>query len=364
MSQVVKVGLGDRSYEVRLAQGGLEGLGEAMARVCPPGKAVLVTNPVVGALYAEAALDSLTQAGFAPVRVDLPDGEAHKTVDTWRALVEDLLALGVDRRTPGGALGGGVTGDIAGFAAATTMRGLPLVQVPTTLLAMVDSAVGGKTGVNSVRGKNLVGAFHQPCLVYAAMGTLSTLDEAELRCGLGEVVKHGVIRDAELFAHCEDEAAAIRARDPETLAVLVRRSCEVKAAVVAADERESGLRAILNCGHTVGHAIETVLGHGRLRHGECVAIGLLAEARWAQSLGRCTEGTVDRIRELMASLELRQSVPPMSIGALENALGVDKKVARGTLITAVIHDIGDVRLAQFPVKDAADMLRFIPASKE
>jgi 3-dehydroquinate synthase len=364
MKATVQVGLGERSYQIHLVGGGLAGLGSAMVGVCSPGPVVVVTNPVVGALYADAAIASLQGAGFAPVRIDVPDGEAHKTVATWHALVEELLAAGVDRKTAVVALGGGVTGDIAGFAAATVKRGLPLVQVPTTLLAMVDSAVGGKTGVNSPRGKNLVGAFWQPQLVYAAMDTLTTLDEAEVRSGLGEVVKHGIIRDAELFAFCERETAAIRARDPAALAVLVERSCEVKAAVVAADERESGLRAILNCGHTVGHAIETVLGHGTLRHGECVAIGLLAEARWAEAGGHCAPGTAARVGRLLSALGLVQSPPPLSRHALEIALGVDKKVARGTLLTAVIHQIGDVRLAQIPVAEAAEMLHHVPESTE
>lgn len=362
---ILDVPVAGGSYPVHVVRGGLDGLGEAMAGVLPPGPAVVVTNPVVGALYLDAALASLEAAGFAPRTVEIPDGEVHKTVETWHRLVEDLLAVGVDRTTPVVALGGGVTGDVAGFAAATVLRGVPLVQVPTSLLAMVDSAVGGKTGVNSPRGKNLVGAFHQPRLVYAAMSVLSTLDEAEMRCGLGEVVKHGVIRDPELFEFCASHAESIRARDADAMAVLVERSCRVKAAVVAADEREQGLRSILNFGHTVGHAVETALGHGHLRHGECVAIGMVAEARWAASQGYCRAEVPEAVAQVLIELGMPVGLPEaVDLDRLRAAASFDKKVARGTLRTAVLERIGRVRLERIPVADLSVMLAHLTGNPE
>ncbi|RME26417.1 MAG: 3-dehydroquinate synthase [Deltaproteobacteria bacterium] len=360
----IEVELGGRSYPIHVIEGGLEGLGAAMRAALPPGPAVVVTNPVVGALYARDCVDSLSAAGFSPVVVQVPDGEAAKTVETWHRLVLDLLATGLRRTTPVVALGGGVTGDIAGFAAASALRGVPLVQVPTTLLSMVDSAVGGKTGVNVPAGKNLVGAFYQPRLVYAALDTLRTLDPAELRSGLGEVVKHGVLRDPALFALCEERAEDARGLDGEVVAEMVVRSCRVKAAVVAADERESGLRAILNLGHTVGHAIENVLGYGVLRHGECVGIGLVAETRWAAARGDCTADTARRVTDTVRRLGLPLAPPPVDREALIAAAGYDKKAARGMLATAVVERIGAVRLERVAFTEVPQMLAQIPAHLE
>ncbi len=360
---IVRVALGDRSYPIHIVQGGLEGLGVAAAEVLPVGLVMVVTNPVVGALYLEATLTSLRAAGFAPVSIEIPDGEAHKTAQTWLALVEDLLTAGMDRRTPVIALGGGVTGDIAGFAAATVLRGVPLVQVPTSLLAMVDSSVGGKTGVNSPRGKNLIGAFHQPRLVYAALETLRTLPDAESRSGLGEAVKHGVIRDPELLDFCETQAAAVSGFDPSALGVLVERSCRVKAAVVAADEREGGLRAILNFGHTVGHAIENALGYGELRHGECVAIGMAAETRWAANTGACSVAQAERLERIMADLGLVAAAPLLSQARLLEAARADKKRSRGTLSLPVVTHLGSVQLRTVPVGALPELLRCIPGPR-
>ncbi len=360
----LKVDLAGRSYPIHVVDGDLAGLGAAVAEVLPSGRVVVVTNPVVGALYLDAAMDSLSGAGFQPVSLEIPDGEANKTVETWHALVNGLLSLGLRRSTPVIALGGGVTGDIVGFAAATALRGVPLVQVPTTLLSMVDSAVGGKTGVNTPFGKNLVGAFYQPRLVYAAMHTLRTLEPAELRCGLGEVIKHGVLRDPELFALCEDRADDARALDGEVIGEMVVRSCRVKAEVVAADELEGGLRAILNLGHTVGHAIENVLGYGQLRHGECVAIGLAAETRWAVQRGDCSVETAERVERAIAALGLPLAPPPVSRTALLQAAGYDKKAARGMLTTAVVQRIGAVRLDTVALEELPNMLAQLTAHLE
>lgn len=347
---------GGRAYPIHVVDGGLEGLGETLAAAISPRRVALVTNPVVGALYQDAAIDSLSAAGFSPELLHIPDGEAHKTVQTWHMLVESLLRAGIDRKTPVIALGGGVTGDIVGFAAATALRGVPLVQVPTSLLAMVDSAVGGKTGVNSPRGKNLIGAFYQPALVYAAMGTLKTLDLAEIRSGLGEVIKHGLLRDRALFELCAAHPDEILALDPVLMRQLVVRCCTVKAAVVAEDERESGIRAILNLGHTVGHAIENRLGYGEMRHGECVAVGVIAEARWAAARGDCAPELPAQIQAVTARLGLPTAAPTLRIEALLDAAQSDKKLSRGTLSTAILEDIGKVRLARIPADEIPAMM--------
>lgn len=353
---IISVDLEGRSYPIHIEAGGLEGLGQAVADVLPPGPAIVVSNTVVGPLYMAAARASLEAAGFKTQEILIPDGEERKTLETWQQLVLKLLELGVKRSTPVLALGGGVTGDIVAFAASTVLRGVPLVQVPTTLLSMVDSSVGGKTGVNVPSGKNLVGSFYQPRLVYSAMSTLLTLEAAELRSGLGEVVKHGVLGDPTLFALCEARAPQALALDGEIIAEMVARSCRVKAAVVAQDELETGLRATLNLGHTVGHAIETALGHGTLRHGECVGLGLIAEVRWAGARGACAPATVERVRAAVEALGLPRHCPPVSQEALLRAAGFDKKASRGMIHTAVVEGIGVVRLEAVGLEELPKML--------
>lgn len=351
-------------YEILLVEGGLQGLGAALRAVSGSRRAILVTNPVVGPLWAGEACEALASEGFAVHRLDLPDGEEHKDLDTWSELVRRALDLRPDRHTPLVALGGGVTGDLAGFAAATLLRGLPLVQVPTTLLAMVDSSVGGKVGVNTPHGKNLVGAFYPPVLVYAAMGTLSTLPDAELRCGLGEVLKHGLLGDAALLDLCERESEAILAREPRALREIVERSCRVKSAVVSLDEREQGPRAVLNLGHTVGHAVETALGHGELRHGEAVAIGLLAEARWAAARGACPDALVRRTERLLARLGLPDRPPPLPRSRLLEAAGVDKKRRAGMLRTPILRSAGEADIIDISVDEIPCMIDQIPDLRE
>jgi shikimate kinase/3-dehydroquinate synthase len=336
------------AYDVIVTRA-LAGLGSAIAACVDTRRAVLVANPTVAALHGAGAARSIRAAGFDLACVEVPDGEVHKDVAAWQALVDELLAARVDRRTVVVALGGGVTGDLVGFAAATTLRGLAFVQVPTTLLAMVDSSVGGKVGVNAAQGKNLVGAFHPPTLVYAALDTLATLPDAELRCGLGEVVKHAVIDGELALARLEVLAPALRARDPDALAEVVAHSVQVKRAIVREDPLERGRRALLNAGHTVGHALETALGHGAMRHGEAVALGLLAEARWGARHGAAPAGTdlrlagdfAARLEGLLRALGLPTSAPACDVGPavirdrMLAALGVDKKRERGTLRVAV-----------------------------
>ncbi len=337
------------TYPVALAAD-LTGLGAAVSAVLPPGRVVVVTNDVVGPLHAARAEASLRGAGWDPVRITLPDGEAHKTLGTWQGLVEDVLALQIDRRTPVLALGGGVTGDLVGFAAAAILRGLPFVQVPTTLLAMVDASVGGKVAVNTVHGKNLVGAFWQPRLVYAPFDVLDTLPDDEVRSGLGEVVKHAVLSGEDALAQLEADRADLNARSHEALARAVRASVACKAAVVAADPRESGVRATLNLGHTLAHALESVAGYGRLRHGEAVAIGLVAVTAYCERRGWTERGLARRIEQVCAGLRLPVA-PPLDLdrSALVSAVAFDKKRDRATITLVVPAAPGRVELRSLPL---------------
>ena len=339
----LRVDLGERSYDVVL--GPLDGLGEAVRGVgCE--RAVLVTNDRVAPLHAEAATRTLDAAGVRVQRLVVPNGEGRKDRDTWWSIVDGLLSAGVDRDTVVLSLGGGVTGDLAGFAAASTLRGLPFIQVPTTLLAMVDASVGGKTGFNTAQGKNLVGAFHQPKLVYAALDTLETLDDAEVRCGLGEVVKHAVLADPQLFGWLEREHAALARRDAEALRHVVRRCVEIKADVVRQDEREQGIRAVLNLGHTLGHALERVLGYGRIRHGEAVAVGMIGEATIAVGRGEAAPDLPRHLRRCIAALGLPTRVQDVDVDAVVAAMDMDKKRRRGMVRVACPVSIGEVRIVE------------------
>ncbi|MBT3222601.1 MAG: 3-dehydroquinate synthase, partial [Proteobacteria bacterium] len=284
----VSVALGERSYSVVIAST-YSALVEELRRVLEFQRVIVVSDDHVAPLYLPEVRQRLIESGFEVSSVVLPAGEENKTLAVWQTVLDEILAAGAQRRIPILALGGGVVGDIAGFAAATALRGLPLVQLPTTLLAMVDASIGGKTGVNHESGKNLVGAYHQPKLVYAALDTLSTLDMADYRAGLGEVVKAAIIGDARLFSTLEESAPDLVARDSGLLAEVVARCVKIKVDVVEADELDFGWRAVLNAGHTVAHALERATGFGHLRHGEAVAWGLVAEARWAVRKKICPE---------------------------------------------------------------------------
>jgi 3-dehydroquinate synthase len=268
--------------------------------------------------------------------VSLPDGEAYKTLESASTVLDALVAAGANRDTTVVALGGGVVGDIAGFAAASYLRGVRYLQVPTTLLAQVDSSVGGKTGVNHPGGKNLIGAFHQPGIVLIDTDTLNTLPDRELRAGLAEVIKHGAIADVEFFAWLEANMRGLLARDPEALAHAVRRSCEIKAAVVAEDEREAGRRAILNFGHTFGHAIERCQGYGEWLHGEAVAAGMIMAAEF----GALDADEAGRLRRLVEAAGLPSAPPSVDAAALRAAMGMDKKVRRKSLHFVLLDGLG------------------------
>ena len=314
------------------------------------GQAVIVSNSTVIALHGDAL-----QAAIAPhyrrvSRVILPDGEQHKNWASLNFIFDHLLEHGCDRRTVLFALGGGVVGDMTGFAAATYMRGVPFVQVPTTLLAQVDSSVGGKTAINHPLGKNMIGAFYQPARVVCDLDTLTTLPDRELRAGLAEVIKYGPIADDGFLVWLEQNLDALLARDRAALAHAVRRSCEIKAWVVGQDERESGLRAILNFGHTFGHAIESGMGYGQWLHGEAVACGMVLAGTLSAELGLVGAAYAERLRSLIERAGLPVQAPAMSVARWFELMRVDKKAEDGEIRFIVIESPG--RAALRPAPDA------------
>ncbi len=317
------------SYQVRLAAGLLDTLGPAACEALPAARRCLVMSDTdVWPLYGARALESLRGAGLEASEAIFPAGEESKRLATAERLCEAALAAGLDRSSAVVALGGGVVGDVAGLVAALYMRGLPHVQVPTTLLAMVDSSVGGKTAVDLAGGKNLVGAFHQPCLVLADPEMLATLPERELAAGAAEVVKAGLLGDAGLFEMLEKSPGDILAREGTALLEAVRRSVELKRRIVEEDERETGVRALLNLGHTFGHALETYHGYKTLLHGEAVAVGMAVACRLAVRLGRLGAGDLERAVRLLRALDLPVELGDVDRGRLFELMGRDKK-ARG-----------------------------------
>ena len=341
---VVKVELGARSYDI-LIGAKLEKLGEEMGKLRVGTKAAVVTNPTVNRLYGKTVLASLKSAGFTAMPVEIPDGEQYKTLDWANAIFTSLLINTFDRRSPLVALGGGVIGDLTGFAAASYMRGVPFVQVPTTLLAMVDSSVGGKTGVNHPMGKNMIGAFYQPKLVLMDLDALKTLPKEELLSGMAEVIKYGVIWDRELFDFLEKNREKILNLEEGPLGHIISRSCEIKADVVNKDEREDGVRAILNFGHTVGHAVETLSDY-RSRHGEAVAVGMVYAAKLAHRTGLCDARVPERIEKLVKAYGLPTSLSVMksrpAVIQFMDMIQVDKKAEAGKVRFILPIKIGEV----------------------
>ncbi len=331
MSRTLPVDLGERSYTVQVGAGLLNALGETVAALPHARSAVVVSDATVAGLYGNAAADSLRAAGLETSVLTFPAGEASKTLATYGAILDGVFAVkpAVDRRATVVALGGGVTGDLAGFVAATALRGLRFVQCPTTLLADVDSSVGGKTGVDHPAGKNLIGAFHQPQGVLIDVTLLKTLPAAELANGLAECVKHAIIRDRVLMEFIEDNAAAILRRDPAVLEDLVARNVAIKAAVVSADEREAGQREHLNFGHTIGHAIEACAGYGTILHGQAVALGMVAACRMAVRRGLIEPDIEQRVQQLLAALKLPVKWPGLSPAAVWQVMLHDKKARAG-----------------------------------
>ena len=342
----VDLTLPHHDYAIRIEPGLLGRLGEVVSHVVPAKRAALIVDKEIEKSHGRSAARSLTAAGFDTHVLVFPGGEPAKTLATYGQLCGALIEAGIDRQTPVVALGGGITGDVAGFVAATTLRGMPFVQVPTTLLAMVDASVGGKTGVNTKQGKNLVGAFHQPAVVLADVESLRTLPDRELRCGLAECVKHGMIRDASLLTWIGDNLASIRALQPQVMTELVEKNVRIKAAVVMADEREAGERAHLNLGHTFAHAIEAANARTKLLHGEAVAIGMVAATWLAVELGRCRRDALDNLVALLEAIGLPTGHPRLeSTDILMHFMKRDKKVQGDRLRLILPEAAGRVTIA-------------------
>ena len=351
----VHIALDDRSYDIRIAPGVLDA--PASWQGLPRGaSAVVVTNETVAPLYLERCRQQL-RAHYARVdAVVLPDGEQHKDWDSLNRIVDHLLATAADRKTVLVALGGGVIGDLTGFAAAIYMRGVPFVQVPTTLLAQVDSSVGGKTAINHPRGKNMIGAFYQPARVIADLDTLDSLPARELSAGLAEVIKYGPIADPDFLLWIEAHLDALLARDKAALAHAVKRSCEIKAWIVGLDERESGLRAILNFGHTFGHAIETGLGYGEWLHGEAVGCGMVLASELSVRLGLMPPDFVTRMQRLITRAGLPVLAPRLGLDRYLALMRVDKKSESGEIRFVVIDGLGRATMRGAPDELVAQVL--------
>jgi 3-dehydroquinate synthase len=343
--ETVRVNLGRRSYDIRIGAGNLAELGKFVTERGPATHAVAITDDNVQDLHAMKATESLVNEGINTDLISIQPGEPSKSVELASGLWQGLLELGTDRKSVVLAVGGGVVGDLAGFIAATYARGLRFFQVATSLLAQVDSSVGGKVGVNLPEAKNMVGSFYQPVGVFIDTATLETLPEKEYRSGLAEVVKYGVILDAEFFEYLEGHAAEINRKNQDVLVEVVARCCRLKADIVEKDEfEESGLRAVLNYGHTFGHAFESLAGYGTLLHGEAVAIGMGCAARLAETMGRVDKTFVQRQQNLLETLHLPVKTPSLDPGKILSAMMRDKKVQHGKLRFVLPSRMGSVEL--------------------
>ncbi|MBI2852694.1 MAG: 3-dehydroquinate synthase [Chloroflexi bacterium] len=340
----VRVRLGPRSYTIHIGSGMLEQAGQIISLLGFKGKAVVITDPVLKRLHSEALIESLTTSGFDATLLEVPAGEEQKSLDVVARLYQRLTDCLAERTTPVIALGGGVIGDLAGFAAATYLRGVPLVQVPTTLLAQVDSSIGGKVAVDHGRLKNRVGAFYQPKAVISDISVLKTLGSSALSDGLAEVIKSGVIRHAGFFSYLEQNTERVKAFDERVLETIVYRSARIKAEVVSGDELDTGLRNILNYGHTVGHAIESV-SEFQISHGQAVAIGMIVAAKISNRLGILPQGDLVRMAELIARAGLPTELPAFELDRLVKAMKYDKKVLQGRARFVLLKAIGEVFLS-------------------
>lgn len=337
------VGLGDRAYPIHIGTGLLD-RAELVTEHLPQKRVAIVTNDTVEPLYLGRLSAVLEAAGVQVLPIVVRDGESFKTWETLNLIFDALLEARCERKTTLVALGGGVIGDLTGFAAATYLRGVPFIQVPTTLLSQVDSSVGGKTGINHPLGKNMIGAFYQPRLVLADLASLDTLPDRELSAGLAEVIKYGILGDGPFFEWLEANMPALLARDREALAHAVHRCCRNKAEIVAEDERESGRRALLNLGHTFGHAIEAALGFGVWLHGEAVAAGMVLAARASLLLGHIGEAELKRIESILAAARLPVVPPELPVATWLELMGHDKKVEAGRLRFVLLRALGEAYL--------------------
>jgi len=357
IGQRIPVSLGERSYDIVVEPGVSVSIGESLRNLAPTGKIGIVTDRQVARHYLKRTADSLKQAGLEPVPIVLPPGERSKTLATIGRILDVLARHKFERRSMLLALGGGVVGDLTGFAAAIYQRGIPFVQVPTTLVAQVDSSVGGKTGVDHALGKNLIGAFHQPRAVFIDPDTLRTLPRREWVAGLAEVIKYGIIADESFFSFLEASMPGLLKLEESAVRQAIVRSCEIKAQVVAEDERESDRRRILNYGHTIGHALEALGGYRGLIHGEAVGIGLVQEADLAVHLGVCERNVVTRIRRLVQAAGLPDRMPTTSFSTLWHAMQHDKKVVGGKVVGVWPVRIGEVVIRSLEQQACADWHR-------
>lgn len=340
----VKVNLGDRSYPIYIGEGILPQIGPLVKGLGVGSKILLVTNPTVNKLYGQEVIHSLREAGFDVCPVEISDGEGFKSLESARLLYDAAFEHELDRKCPVLALGGGVTGDLAGFVAATYMRGVPFIQVPTTLLAQVDSSVGGKVAVNHPKGKNIIGAFYQPRLVLADIGTLRSLPAREFNAGMAEVIKYGVIWDKEFFEFLEQEHAAISELKTDQLIRIVQTSCQVKARVVEEDETEQDVRAILNYGHTFGHAYEALTAYEKYVHGEAVAVGMVSAAAAAVELGMFDVQSKTRLEDLVRVFELPVRIGQLSPDDIIASMQHDKKALAGQVRFVLPEALGKVTI--------------------
>ena len=349
----INVSLAERSYSILIGSNFLDNFGQELSQLNFPKRIAVVSNPTVNNLYGSIIGVSLENAGFITEQFNIPDGESFKSLETLQSIYDFLLENEFDRGCGLVALGGGVVGDIAGFSAATFLRGIPYVQVPTTLLAQVDSSVGGKTAVNHPLGKNLIGAFYQPEMVFIDIDTLNTLEHRDLSAGLAEVIKYGVISDSNFFCWLEDNVTNLKNRKPESIIYAVRRSCQIKAEIVALDEREGTVRAHLNYGHTFGHAIEKLAGYGQFKHGEAVSVGMIVAAKISARQGFCSQQDVQRLTDLLSAFDLPVTPPDFSLEEYVVAMQKDKKVKQGVLTLVLNRGIGDCFL--FKIDDISSI---------
>jgi 3-dehydroquinate synthase len=340
----LNIDLADRSYEILIGQGLLEKVGEWVQALARPSSLVIITHPSINSLYGEKLSKGLSQANIPTHVIEVPEGEKSKSLAQAEKIYDELLKWKCDRQTVLLALGGGVIGDLTGFIAATYMRGVPFVQVPTTLLAQVDSSVGGKTAVNHPLGKNMIGVFYQPRLVVVDLETLKTLPEKEFKAGLSEVIKYGVIEDPRLFEFLERQFKNILAHDSKALEHIIATSCAIKARVVEKDELESHYRMVLNYGHTIGHAIEALTGYSTFTHGEAVAIGMVYAAKLSEITGRCSQDVTCRITDLVENFGLPTKLPSLSADDMIQAMFLDKKTAHKKIRFILVKGIGSIEI--------------------
>ncbi len=358
--EAIHLDLGKNSYNIYIAQGEIDQLGLKLKKMSFKGQVAVITNPKIEKLYGNRVRKGLRQSGYRPLVIQIPAGERYKTLKQIGRIYDVLVANHFERNDLLIALGGGVIGDMAGFTAATFLRGIPFVQCPTTVVAQVDASIGGKTGVDHPDGKNLIGAFHQPRFVSTDPAVLRTLPKREYLSGLAEVVKYGVIYDERFFSYLEQNSRAIRNLDLEKVSYCIERSSAIKAEIVQSDERESGLRKILNYGHTIGHAVETLTGYRKVKHGEAVAMGMVAASRLSVRLGLLQKAALKRQVALLEAFGLPSELPDLDSGDILKVMAGDKKVVGGEIYFVLPKKIGSVEIMKVDKKILRGFLKALP----